>query len=176
MRSFRLQTSRLSLVAFAMTALFVGQAQADAAEPIAVAGLVSGKVQQVGFRALILKQSIRFNLAGTAKNNDDGMVAFVLQGDPAQIKAAINEIAKGDEKSSDVQVKTTDAKVDPMLKTFTVVGWTSTSRNITNPYNLVFTLRTNDEDETVSEKEAKEEYHRILKATLSKEDYEKELK
>src|SRR5688500_20321394 len=100
MRSFRLQASRLGLVAWAMTALFVGQAQADAAEPIAVAGLVSGKVEQVGFRALILKQSIRFNLAGTAKNNDDGTVAFDLQGDPAQIKAAISEIEKGDEESS----------------------------------------------------------------------------
>jgi hypothetical protein len=67
-------------------------------------------------------------------------VAFVLQGDPARIKAAIQEIAKGDAKSSDVKVKTTTAKVDPQLKTFTVLGWTSTSRNITNPYNLVFTL------------------------------------
>ena len=91
----------------------------------------------------------------------------------AIVAAGIHEISEEDEKSKDVQIKTTDAKVDPMLKTFTVVGWTSTSRKIANPYNLVFTLRKNDG--AVAEKETNEEYHRILKATLSKEDYEKEL-
>lgn len=162
------------MVALVMIATHVGSAQAGPDGPIAVTGQVSGQVQQVGFRALILKQAIRFNLAGTAKNNQDGTVSFVLQGDPARIKSATQEIAKGDAKSAEVQVKTTDSKFDPQLRTFTVVDWTSTSRHITNPYNLVFTLRKHAG--TVSEKEAEEEYHRILKATLSKEDYEKEQK
>lgn len=171
MRSRRLRATLPGMVALAMFATLVGSAQAGPAEPTAVSGQVSGKVQQVGFRALILKQAIRFNLAGTAKNNTDGTVSFVLQGDPAQIKEAIKEIAKGDAKSSNVQVKTNDTKLDPKLKTFTVVDWTSTSRHITTPYNLVFTLRKNAG--TISEKDAEKEYHRILKATLSKEDYEK---
>jgi acylphosphatase len=142
--------------------------------PIAVSGQVSGKVQQVGLRAMILKQAIRFNLAGTAKNNPDGTVAFVLQGDPARIATATKVIAKGTAKSSDVKVKTTAAKVDQKLKTCTVVGWTSTSRNITTPYDLVFTPRKHDQ--TVSEKEAEKEYHHILKKTLKGEDLKKALK
>ena len=128
--------------------------------PTAVTGQVSGKVQQVGFRALILKQAIRFNLAGTAKNNSDGTVAFGLQGDPGRIASALKEIAKGTAKSSDVKVKTAAAKVDPKLKTFTVLGWTSTSRKITTPHDLVFTPRTNDQ--TVSEKEAEKTYHKMI--------------
>jgi len=147
---------------------------ADPAAPMAVSGQVSGKVQQVGFRALILRQAIRFNLAGTAKNNSDGTVTFVLQGDPTRIAAAVEVIALGTAKSSDVKVKTTAAKIDPQLKTFTVVAWTSTNREITTPYDLLFTLRKNDK--TVSEKEAHEEYHQILQKTLKGEDLKKALK
>jgi acylphosphatase len=137
----------------------------------AVAGLVSGNVQKVGFRAMILKAAIRYNLAGTAKNNADKTVAFILQGDPARIKAALKVIAKGTKKSSDVKVKTTKAKVDPKLKTFIVIGWTSTSRNITTPYDLKFTTRKDNKE--VDEKEAKKAYHQILMDTLKGEDLKK---
>jgi acylphosphatase len=139
----------------------------------AVSGVVSGKVQKVGFRAMILKAAIRYDLAGTAKNNADKTVAFALQGDPDRIKAALKVIEKGTEKSSDVKVKTTKVKPEPKLKTFTVFGWTSTSRNITTPYDLVFTPRKDGKE--VSEKEAKKEYHRILKTTLKGDDLKKVL-
>jgi acylphosphatase len=139
--------------------------------PTAVSGQVSGKVQKVGFRAMILKQAICFNLAGSAQNHKDGTVEFVLQGDAARIKSALKIIARGTAKSSDVKVKTATTKVDAKLDTFTVVDWTSTSRNITTPYNLVFTLR--KDDKKVSEKEAEKEYHKILEKTLSKEDRKK---
>jgi hypothetical protein len=36
---------------------------------IAVSGVVSGNVQKVGFRAMIQKQAIKYNLAGSTKNN-----------------------------------------------------------------------------------------------------------
>jgi acylphosphatase len=39
------------------------------------------------------------------------------------------------------------------LRTFTVIDWTSTSRNITTPYTLVFNLRANDT--VISKGEAK---------------------
>lgn len=164
------------LVAMALVLILLQSAATlavgSSAPVTAVSGEVSGNVQKVGFRALILKQAIRFNLAGKARNNTDKKtVEFVLQGDPARIKAALKVIAKGTERSSDVKVKTTAARVDPKLKTFTVFAWTSTSRNITNPYDLVFTLRKKDEE--VSKKDAKTEYHNILKKTLSKEDLKK---
>jgi hypothetical protein len=36
--------------------------------------------QKVGFRALILKRAIEFNLAGSARNTMEGTVQFILQG------------------------------------------------------------------------------------------------
>jgi acylphosphatase len=80
-------------------------------------------------------------------------------------------IRDGTKRSSNVNVSTSVAKVDPSLDTFTIIGWTSASRNITNPYDLVFHLRTNDE--TVSKKEAKEVWHEILRSTLKGEDLDK---
>jgi acylphosphatase len=160
-----------ALTVSVVLALLALQPSPASSATTAVSGRVSGKVQQVGFRALILKQAIRFNLAGTTKNNPDLTVAFVLQGDPSRIKDALKVIEKGTDKSSDVKVKTRTARVHPKLKTFTVLGWTSTSRHITTPYDLVFTLRKDGKE--VSEKEAHKEYHHILRKTLSKEDLKK---
>lgn len=139
--------------------------------PQAISGIVSGKVQHVGFRAMILKQAIQYNLAGTAQNLDNGTVKFGLQGDGQRIEKAVAAIGQGTQKSSDVQVTTSPVPVDANLTNFTIIAWTSTSRHITNPYNLVFTLRA--DDSTVSEKEAKAVYHNILKSTLNPEDLQK---
>jgi acylphosphatase len=138
------------------------------AEIEAVSGSVSGNVQKVGFRAMILKQAIEYNLAGSAKNNPDGTVQFSLQGEENRIDQAVMVIRKGTKKSSNVKVSISPTAVDPTLNKFTVVAWTSTSRHITNAYDLVFPLRTNDK--MLPKKEAKEVYHEILKTTLKDED------
>ncbi len=141
----------------------------------AVAGTVSGKVQQVGFRAMILRQAITFNLAGKAFNNADPghTVSFVLQGDSARIHEAVAMIKKGTKTSEDVKVVTIPGDVDPGLKTFTVIDWTSKRANITTPYQLKFTVRT--DGSIVSKKEADDEYHAILERTLSTADWKKVL-
>jgi len=108
----------------------------------AVSGTVN--VQEVGFRAMIQKQAIQYNLAGSAENNTGGSVRFTLQGDNNRIKQALKTISKGTKKSSNVNVSTSSAAVSQNLKTFTVVGWTSVSRGITHPYDLVFPLRNPD--------------------------------
>ena len=110
----------------------------------AVSGTVTGNVQEVGFRAMIQKQAIQYNLAGSAENNTGGSVRFTLQGDNNRIKQALKTISKGTKKSSNVNVSTSSAAVSQNLKTFTVVGWTSVSRGITHPYDLVFPLRNPD--------------------------------
>jgi acylphosphatase len=137
----------------------------------AISGTVSGHVQAVGFRAMILKQAIEYNLAGSAKNNQDGTVQFILQGDKNRIDEAVEAVRNGTTKSSDVNVSVSPAAVDSSLNNFTVLGWTSTSRNITHPYDLVFNLR--PEDNTISKKEAKEVWHAILRSTLKGEDLSK---
>ena len=160
------------IVLLLAAALAIGPALRPAgganAEIEAVSGSVSGSVQKVGFRAMILKQAIEYNLAGSAKNNPDGTVEFSLQGDENRIDQAVIVIRKGTKKSANVKVSISATAVDPTLNKFTVMAWTSTSRHITNAYDLVFSLRTNDN--MVSKKEAKEVYHEILRTTLKDED------
>lgn len=146
-------------------------ASAAGPESQAISGIVSGNVQKVGFRAMILKQAIEYNLAGSARNTKEGTVQFTLQGDENRIGQAVMAIRNGTKRSSDVNVSTSPAKLDPNLDKFTVIAWTSASRNITHPYDLVFHLRTNDEP--ISKKEAKQVWHEILRSTLKGEDLDK---
>jgi acylphosphatase len=146
-------------------------ASAAGPESQAISGIVTGNVQKVGFRAMILKRAVQYNLAGSTENTKEGTVHFTLQGDADRIGQAVMAIRDGTRRSSDVNVSTSPAQVDPTLDKFTVIAWTSASRNITNPYDLVFHLRTNDEP--VSKKEAKLVWHEILRTTLKGEDLDK---
>jgi acylphosphatase len=135
---------------------------------IAVSGIVTGNVQQVGFRAMIQKEAIRYNLAGSAENESDKSVRFVLQGEKDQVDDALKAIRKGTKKSSDVNVSVSPAQVDSNLKTFTAVGWTSVSRHISHPYNLVFDLRR--DNTTINKDEAKAIWLDICRKTVQGED------
>jgi len=107
----------------------------------AISGIVTGNVQKVGFRAMIQKQAIRYNLVGSARNESDKSVRFVLQGPKDRVDEALDAIREGTKKSSNVKVSVSPATVEPDGKTFTVFGWTSVSRDISHPYDLVFSLR-----------------------------------
>lgn len=139
--------------------------------PEAIAGTVTGQDQQVGFRAMIMKQAIALNLAGFAKNLPDDVVSFVLQGDPDRLGEAVAAIEQGTKKSSDIKVATAPAAVDRSLTAFTIAGWTSTSRAITHPYDLAFPLR--PDDTILSAADAQTVWHGILKATLKGDDLAK---
>ena len=82
-----------------------------------------------------------YDLAGYARNIPDGTVSVSLQGDKSRIDRVLDAIRAGSKKSStDNKVSVADDALDPNLKTFTVFAWTSTTRNITNPYDLVFSF------------------------------------
>jgi acylphosphatase len=148
-------------------------AREDKANQEAVSGTISGeKIQKVGFRAMIQKQAIMLNLAGAARNNPDGTVNLSLQGDKHRIDKVLDVIRAGNKKSSTGNtVNLTDAALDPNLDTFTVYAWTSTTRNITNPYDLVFHLRSTDEE--ISKKEAEAAWNSIAESTLKGDDLTK---
>ena len=161
----------------AVAALICGLALLTASEAYAqqeaIAGAVSGeKIQKVGFRAMIQKQAIMYDLAGYARNIPDGTVSIGLQGDKDRIDKILAAIRAGSKKSSkDNTVKVTRSPLDPNLKTFTVFGWTSTSRDIANPYDLVFHLRAaNDE---LSKKQAEAAWDAIAESTLKGDDLTK---
>jgi acylphosphatase len=136
----------------------------------AVSGTISGeKIQKVGFRAMIQKQAIMLNLAGAARNNPDGTVSLSLQGDKKRIDKVLDVIRAGNKKSSTGNtINPTDAPLEPNLDTFTVYAWTSTSRNITNPYDLVFHLRPTDDE--ISKKDAEAVWNSIAESTLKGDD------
>jgi len=137
----------------------------------AISATVTGNDQKVGFRAMVMKRAIEYNLAGFAKNGKNKIVQLTLQGDADRLGLAVAAIREGTKKSSDIDVITTQATVDPALSTFTIIEWTSTSRNITTPYTLVFKLRANDE--VISKAEAKRVWHEILRTTLKGDDLQK---
>ncbi len=151
-------------------------AREASAQQEAMTGVVSGgQIQKVGFRAMIQKQAISYNLAGYARNIPDGTVSISLQGDKNRIDKVLEAIRAGSKKSSKGNtISAAAAPLDPNLKTFTVFAWTSTSRNITNPYDLVFQLRpANDE---ISKKEAEAAWNTIAEGALKGDDLAKFMK
>ncbi|MDZ4742941.1 MAG: acylphosphatase [Verrucomicrobiota bacterium] len=137
----------------------------------AVTGTATGDVQKVGFRAHIFKAAIRYNLAGTVNNNPDGSVSFTLQGDSQGVKKTLKEVGEGSKHSQVSEVTSQPSELITGMNTFTVYGWTSHTRDISTPYNLVFTLRS--DDSLISEKNAKKVYYQILENTLQGEDKDK---
>jgi acylphosphatase len=149
---------------------------ADNVKRQAILATVTGdQIQKVGFRAMIQKEAIKNNLAGSTRNNSDGTVTVNLQGDLDRIEQTLGAIHAGSKKSSqNNNVSQVKAAWDPNLKTFTVFAWTSTSRNIATPYDLIFSLR--PEDTQVSHHDAKAIWNDIAKSTLKGEDLTKFLK
>lgn len=58
----------------------------------AVAATVAGHDQQVGFRALVMKKAIQYNLAGSASNDANEIVHFTLHGKKKRINSALTTI------------------------------------------------------------------------------------
>ena len=109
----------------------------------------------------MLRRLVRTGECDDGDNDDDAAAAA----------AAIGAIREGTKKSSNIKVTTAPAAVDPALSTFTIIDWTSTTRNITTPYTLVFKLR--DSDKAISKSEAKDVWRGILNSTLKGEDLKK---
>jgi acylphosphatase len=149
----------------------VNEAERAMQQKNAILATVTGNDQHVGFRAMIMKQAIEYNLAGSATNGADGTVHFTLQGDSDRLDSALVAIRAGTKKSSNIEVSATQTAVDGDLSTFTIIDWTSTSRNIITPYTLIFTLRADDKE--ISRSEAKDVWHQILRTTLQGEDLQK---
>ena len=137
----------------------------------AVAATVTGNDQQVGFRAAVMKQAIEYNLAGSARNDANQIVHFILQGDNDRIDSALATLQEGTKRSSDIHITTTSAAIEPALNAFTIVDWTSSSRDITNEYDLVFELRA--DDTAISPADAKAAWRQILEKSLDADDLKK---
>jgi acylphosphatase len=139
-------------------------------QPKAISAAVTGDDQKVGFRAMVMKQAIEHNLAGMAANQPNMIVSFTLQGDGTRIDKAIASIDESTKRSAGVSVSASPSTIKP-LETFTIFDWTSSTRGITKPHTLIFTLR--EDDGVISTDDAKTVWHGILQNTLDVEDSKK---
>ncbi len=168
-RVFQLLASVLSGIVMAPVAV------ANAQQQTVTATVVGEKVQKVGYRAMIQKQAIMHNLAGYARNNQDGTVGVELQGDEDRINKTLEAVSAGNKKSSQANIiGEAQAPFDPKLNTFTIFDWTSTSRKISNPYDLVFSLRPANNE--ISPKDADAAWDSIAESTLRGDDLAKFMK
>lgn len=140
---------------------------------IAVAAMVSGEnIQKVGFRAMVQNLAIQYNLAGFVTNGLEGKVEVRLEGAKERVKFVIDAMRRGSKKSShDNKVLQSPAEPTAGLDTFTIYGWTSASRKITTPYDLVFRLR--PDGRTITRMAAKEVWNAIVLAALKGDDLAK---
>ena len=76
----------LLLAAVLAIAIALLTAGAASARQEAITATVTGaEIQKVGFRAMIQKEAMMHDLAGSARNNPDGTVKVTLQGDKDRI-------------------------------------------------------------------------------------------
>ncbi|MBD2211916.1 acylphosphatase [Nostoc linckia FACHB-104] len=131
---------------------------------VAVQGIVTGKVQQVGFRAFLFKLAIQYNLAGWDQNLSDGTVEFVWQGQKSRIEQAVAQIPTGNKKAIVDRVLTKSIPVIAKQNTFVVRGWTSVSRHYFKPTDLTFKLR--DDNSIISAKAAQKTYKKMIRPII----------
>ena len=80
--------------------------------------VVSGRVQGVGFRFFTINIASKYNLTGSVRNMDNGMVEIEVQGEKNTIDNFISEIKKGNYfiHVDDISIKSIDLK--PKEKSF----------------------------------------------------------
>jgi len=76
-----------------------------------VKGLVSGRVQGVGFRYFVMRHAQVENICGYVRNLNDGRVEFLLQGEADSVSRVIGQIRVGPDyaRVSELQLVDCDA-------------------------------------------------------------------
>jgi len=58
-------------------------------------GVITGKVQRVGYRDFIQIAALELGLMGYVKNNDDGSVSVCAQGEPESLRLLVEYLHEG---------------------------------------------------------------------------------
>jgi acylphosphatase len=77
----------------------------------AVAGIVRGRVQGVGFRWFVVETARRHGIAGHVRNLPDGAVEFHAQGPAGPVEALLRAVARGPASARVEAVETRDVEV-----------------------------------------------------------------
>ena len=81
---------------------------------------ITGIVQNVGFRFFIQKKALCFNLGGYVRNNNNGSVDILLQGNSISIQTFLSFITKKSPGRID-NISTEDMKTDIKYKGFDIL-------------------------------------------------------
>lgn len=87
----------------------------------AVKFLIKGKVQGVGFRWFVLNEAQKLGIYGTVKNNYDGTVEVLAQGDIGKILKLKSILVAGPTLSRVDKIIQTEQPIDEQIDEFKVI-------------------------------------------------------
>jgi acylphosphatase len=83
-----------------------------------IRGIVSGRVQGVGFRYFVRRHADTRQLSGYAKNLADGRVEFLLQGDKTAVQLVLEQIHRGPSYSNVTNVEVEEVEASEIGNRF----------------------------------------------------------
>jgi len=101
-------------------AAMVGSAGDRGASERAIRGLVSGRVQGVGFRWFVLQAARRHRIRGDVRNLADGRVEFRSRGNAGDLERFVEAVRQGPPASRVDRVETERLEGDTDFDDFTV--------------------------------------------------------
>ncbi len=85
-----------------------------------VKGLVSGRVQGVGFRYFVMRHAQAENICGYVRNLNDGRVEFLLQGEADPVSRVLGQIRFGPDYARVSELQLDDCDVIPGIAEFVI--------------------------------------------------------
>jgi acylphosphatase len=85
-----------------------------------VKGLVSGRVQGVGFRYFVMRHAQAENICGYVRNLSDGRVEFFLQGASDPVSRVLGQIRLGPDYARVSELQLDDCDVIPGIAEFVI--------------------------------------------------------
>ena len=85
-----------------------------------VKGLVSGRVQGVGFRYFVMRHAQAENICGYVRNLNDGRVEFLLQGKADPVSRVLRQIRFGPDYARVSELQLDDCDVIPGIAEFVI--------------------------------------------------------
>jgi len=85
-----------------------------------VKGLVSGRVQGVGFRYFVMRHAQAENICGYVCNLNDGRVEFLLQGEADAVSRVIGQIRVGPDYARVSELQLGDCDASPGITDFVI--------------------------------------------------------
>ena len=85
-----------------------------------IKGIVSGRVQGVGFRYFVMRHAQAENVCGYVRNLNDGRVEFFLQGASGPVSRVLGQIRLGPDYARVSELQLDDCDVIPGIAEFVI--------------------------------------------------------